>query len=316
MPVSEIGLGCWQLGGDFGPISESKACHIIEAALENGVTFFDTADVYGAGQSETYLGKMLSSAPAEIKVATKYGRGPNTYPTGYSLQDLRDSVRYAQDRLQKDSLDLLQLHCIPPAVLKNGEIFEWLNVIKQEGMISNYGASVETIEEAFLCLEDSGLTSLQIIFNLFRQRPKAELFQKALENNVGIIVRLPLASGVLSGKYKANHHFDATDHRNYNKNGDAFSVGETFSGIAFEQALEQVEKIKALIPGSLPMAEFAQRWILDHSAVSSIITGASSVEQVKSNVSASAVEPLSEELHARLYELYVNDIEPLIRCEI
>ena len=315
MPVSEIGLGCWQLGGDFGPIQETSACNIIEAAVEQGITFFDTADVYGGGRSEQYVGQVLKDAPSNIKIATKYGRRENTYPDGYSLDDLRDSVRYSQDRLQRDCIDLLQLHCVPKPLLERGEIFDWLNTITEEGMIASYGASVETLDEAMLCLHQPKLTSIQLIFNLFRQRPKQSLFTEAQKKDVGIIVRLPLASGVLSGKFTKKTQFDSSDHRNYNKDGKAFSVGETFSGIEFNKAVSLAEKLKHYTKGA-PLAEFAQRWILDHPAVSTIITGASSIEQVKSNVAATELEPVSEEVHQELFELYLEKFENLIRCDL
>ena len=169
--ASEIGLGCWQLGGDFGPIDDASALAILEKAVEQGITFFDTADVYGAGRSESYLGQALASLKSDVVVVTKYGRGAGTYPDGYSLTDMRDSIRRAQDRLQREVIDLIQLHCIPTSVLRKGEVFDWLRTVQQEGLIRNFGASVETLEEAFICSEQAGLASLQIIFNLFRQRP-------------------------------------------------------------------------------------------------------------------------------------------------
>ena len=316
LEVGEVGLGCWQLGGDFGPISDDNAHAIIGAALEQGVTFFDTADVYGAGKSEAYLGAALAGASSEIKIATKYGRGPGTYPDGYTLSDLRDSVRRAQDRLQRNSLDLLQLHCIPTAVLQRGEIFDWLREVQQEGHIAHFGASVECMEEALICCEQEDLASLQIIFNLLRQRPIEQLFDIATEKNVGVIVRLPLASGLLSGKYSATTHFAETDHRNYNKDGEAFSVGETFSGIEFSQGLALVEALSTMKPSHYTMAQFAMRWILDQPAVTTIIPGASSVEQISGNVSVSELPSLKPSVHDALYQFYLDSIESKIRCPI
>ncbi|WP_018416843.1 aldo/keto reductase [Teredinibacter turnerae] len=316
LEVSEVGLGCWQLGGDFGPVTEARAQEIIETALAEGVTFFDTADVYGAGQSESYLGKALANAGSDIKIATKYGRGPGTYPDGYSLVDLRDSVKRAQDRLGRDCLDLLQLHCIPTEVMRRGEIFDFLREVQQEGHIAHFGSSVETIEEALICCEQDDLASLQIIFNLFRQQPLKKLFDTAKARDIGIIVRLPLASGLLSGKFSANTQFDETDHRNYNKDGDAFSVGETFSGIEFSRGLELVNTLEGFKPESLTFAQFAMRWILDHDAVTTIIPGASSKAQVESNVSVSDLAELPADLHEKLFAFYEAEVEQHIRCPL
>lgn len=316
LQVSEVGLGCWQLGGDFGPLSEERAYDIIESALSQGITFFDTADVYGGGKSEAYLGKALAGVDSSIKIATKYGRGPGTYPDGYSLVDLRDSVKRAQDRLARDCIDLLQLHCIPTPVMRRGEIFDFLREVQQEGHIAHFGASVETMEEALLCTEQSDLTSLQIIFNVFRQQPIKALFDQAKARDVGIIVRLPLASGLLSGKFSADTTFDESDHRNYNKDGAAFSVGETFSGIAFEQGLALVKAMAAFKPDTLSFAQFAMRWILDHDAVTTIIPGASSKTQVEGNVSVSSLPPLPDDLHEALYAFYVEQVEQHIRCPL
>ena len=314
--VSEVGLGCWQLGGDFGPINEATATAILEQAVKDGITFFDTADVYGGGQSESYIGKTLATLAPDAVIATKYGRGEGTYPDGYSLTDLRDSVKRAQDRLQRDCLDLLQLHCVPKSVLAHGAIFDWLREVQQEGHISHFGASVETLEEAHICLEHNDLTSLQIIFNLMRQRPVMDLFDDAKQKDVGIIVRLPLASGMLTGKFDKDTRFDESDHRNFNKDGDAFSVGETFSGIEFSKGLSLVKKLDTFKPAEMAMTEFAMRWILDHDAVTAIIPGASSPRQVSQNAATSALAALPDALHDRLYQFYLDEIEPQIRCEV
>ncbi|WP_414828858.1 aldo/keto reductase [Alteromonas sp. H39] len=316
LKLSEVGLGCWQLGGDFGPIDEATATAIIKQAVDDGITFFDTADVYGDGQSERYLGETLSTLAPDAVIATKYGRGEGTYPDGYSLNDLRDAVKRAQDRLQRDTLDLLQLHCIPHEVLQQSHIFDWLREIQQEGHIRHFGASVETLEEAHTCMQHDDLASLQIIFNLMRQRPVTDLFDEAVAKQVGIIVRLPLASGMLTGKFSKQTQFDKRDHRNFNKDGDAFSVGETFSGIKFEKGLELVDKLTTYKPESLSMTEFAMRWILDHEAVTAIIPGASSPKQVTQNASTASLAPLPDALHDKLYAFYLQEIEPAIRCQI
>ena len=316
MAVSEVGLGCWQLGGDFGPVSAATAEAVIEQAVKEGINFFDTADVYGDGISEQYLGKLVNQLMPEAVIATKYGRAAGTYPDGYSLTDLRDSVRRAQDRLQRDSLDLLQLHCVPERVLAEQHIFDWLREVQQEGLIKAFGASVETHKEAEICLEHSDLQSLQIIFNLLRQRPIEALFDKALAQQVGIIVRLPLASGMLSGKFSKDTAFAETDHRNYNKDGEAFSVGETFSGIAFDKGLEIVDTLKQSVPEGMTMAQFAMRWILDHEAVTTIIPGASSASQVTQNARVSQLPVVDKAVHGTLFAYYESDIEKHIRCPL
>ncbi|TPV56448.1 aldo/keto reductase [Aestuariibacter sp. GS-14] len=316
LSVSEVGLGCWQLGGDFGPVSAATAEAVIEQAVKEGINFFDTADVYGNGISEQYLGKILNKLAPEAVIATKYGRAAGTYPDGYSLTDLRDSVRRAQDRLQRDCIDLLQLHCVPEQVLAARHIFDWLREVQQEGLINAFGASVETHKEAEICLEHSDLQSLQIIFNLLRQRPIEALFDRALAQQVGIIVRLPLASGMLSGKFSKDTAFAATDHRNYNKDGEAFSVGETFSGIAFNQGLEIVDILKQSVPEGMTMAQFAMRWILDHDAVTTIIPGASSAFQVTQNASVSQLPVIDKTTHQRLFAYYESAIEQHIRCPL
>ncbi|MEC7471109.1 MAG: aldo/keto reductase [Pseudomonadota bacterium] len=316
MAVSEVGLGCWQLGGDFGPVSAATAEAVIEQAVKEGINFFDTADVYGDGISEQYLGKLVNQLMPEAVIATKYGRAAGTYPDGYSLTDLRDSVRRAQDRLQRDSLDLLQLHCVPERVLAEQHIFDWLREVQQEGLIKAFGASVETHKEAEICLEHSDLQSLQIIFNLLRQRPIEALFDKALAQQVGIIVRLPLASGMLSGKFSKDTAFAETDHRNYNKDGEAFSVGETFSGIAFDKGLEIVDTLKQSVPEGMTMAQFAMRWILDHEAVTTIIPCASSASQVTQNARVSQLPVVDQAVHEALFAYYESDIEKHIRCPL
>lgn len=312
--VSEVGLGCWQFGGDFGPIAGDTVHEIIDAALTSGINFFDTADVYGAGRSERFLGEAFGGQEGKGPViATKYGRGPETYPDQYFLDNLRDAVKRAQDRLQTNSIDLLQLHCIPTEVMAQGEIFDCLRTVQQEGHIKHFGASVETVEEALTCAKQDDLASLQVIFNIFRQKLIDELFPVVKEKGIGVIVRLPLASGLLSGKYSPDTAFAPTDHRNYNRNGEAFSVGETFAGIPFATGLQLVDELKAEVPQGMSMAQMAMRWILDHDAVSTIIPGASSAQQAKENARVSELAPLSPELHQRLGEFYQSRVKQHIR---
>jgi aryl-alcohol dehydrogenase-like predicted oxidoreductase len=314
--VSEVGLGCWQLGGDFGPCSDDEARAVLEAADASAIRFWDTADVYGAGKSESRIGSYLSDSGADIAVATKVGRGAGLYPDGYTRDGVRASLEQSAQRLRVEQIDLAQLHCVPPDILKAGELLSWMNEFQQEGLIRAYGASVETIEEAIVALDDPGLTSLQIIFNIFRQNAIDQLFPVAEQRNVGIIVRLPLASGVLSGKMTRNSEFASTDHRNYNRDGAAFSVGETFSGIPFKRAVELADRIKPWVPDNMSMAQMAIRWILDHPAVSTVIVGASRPEQVAENAYVSSLSALPQSLHDQLSELYKSSVEPEIRVTI
>ncbi|GGD19566.1 aldo/keto reductase [Sinisalibacter lacisalsi] len=314
--VSEIGMGCWQLGGDFGPIEDDTSQAALKAAHDAGITFYDTADVYGAGRSETQVGLFLKGAGKGSVVATKVGRTEALYPDGYEAGAIGDHLRASAERLGVDSLDLVQLHCVPPAVLEQGAIFDIMEEMKAEGLTRNWGASVETIAEARLCLARPGLATLQMIFNLYRQDAGWEIFDEAKEKNVGIIVRLPLASGVLTGKFEKGHRFPETDHRNYNADGAAFSVGETFSGIELDKAIDALDWIRPHVPEGMSLADFALRWILDHEAVSSVIAGVSRPDQAARNARVSELPPLDESVHAALREVYVERIRPLVRCPI
>ncbi|NJX16706.1 aldo/keto reductase [Tamlana crocina] len=313
--VSEVGLGCWQLGADWGnDISKETAFNILNEAVKNGITFFDTADVYGNGKSETLIGEFLKTTDATIRVATKFGRAANVFPDKYSKAALYSAVDASLKNLGVESLDLLQLHCIPTHYLMKGDVFDWLRELQSDGLIKHFGASVESVEEGLICLKQEGLLSLQVIFNVFRQKLVTELFPKAQEKGVGIIVRLPLASGLLTGKFDQNTTFAADDHRNYNKNGEAFNVGETFAGLPFEKGVQLVDTIKKdLLPEDLNMVQLALRYILDHDAVSTIIPGASRPEQVLGNASVSSLAPLEPQLHEKLKQLYQNEVHDAIR---
>jgi aryl-alcohol dehydrogenase-like predicted oxidoreductase len=311
--VSEIGLGCWQLGGsDWGNVDEKLAFDILSAAVESGINFLDTADVYGGGRSEKLIGQFLKTRGEKIFTATKLGR-MGIYPDKYTRDTLRAATDSSLKNLGVDSLDLTQLHCVPGEELRKGDVFEWLREQRQEGKIKHFGASVETMEQAKICLEHDGLSSLQIIFNIFRQDPARELFEKALVKKVAIIVRLPLASGLLGGKMTKETRFPENDHRNYNRDGRFFSVGETFGGIPYEKGVELADALKPLVPAGMTMAQMAQRWILDHEAVSVVITGASRVAQVTANASASALPPLDAKLRAALRDFYEREVKQHIR---
>ena len=312
--VSEMGLGCWQLGGtDWGNVEDQSALDILSAAVEAGINFFDTADVYGNGRSETLIGRFLKERPAKIFVATKLGRTASLYPDKYTEAAVRAATEDSLKRLGVSTLDLTQLHCIPPAELRRGEVFEWLRRLQREGKIRHFGASVESMEEALLCLEQPGLVSLQIIFNIFRQKPIRTLFPKAKEKGVAIIVRLPLASGLLSGKLTKQSKFPQNDHRNYNRDGQFFNVGETFAGLPYEKAVELADALKPLVPGGLTMAQMAERWILDYDAVSVVIPGASRPDQATANASVSNLPPLDPKLHETLQHFYEREVAAHIR---
>ncbi|MEX8546088.1 MAG: aldo/keto reductase [Mucilaginibacter sp.] len=314
--VAEVGLGTWQLGStDWGNVGEEEAMQILQTYVDAGGNFIDTADVYGMGVSEKLIGKFLKTQTKPIYVATKLGRrsdAPNGWPQNFTYDLMRKQVEDSLQHLRQSHLFLEQLHCIPTEEMRAGKVFKYLAHLKDEGLILNWGASVETSEEALLCLEQDGLASLQIIFNLFRQHVADEIFEKAKAKGVAIIVRVPLASGLLSGKFDENTQFEEKDHRNFNADGQAFNAGETFSGIEFKQGVKLSKEIKNLMPDE-QLAQWAIRWILDHPEVTTVIPGASKVSQVKSNVEASALPPLSKEIHQQLRKLYDEEIFGSIR---
>lgn len=314
--ISEIGLGTWQLGGsDWGPVNEEHALDVLAAFADAGGNFIDTADVYGMGVSEKVIGKFLKSSDKEFLVASKLGRrhdGDNAWPQNFSYEKMRSHVESSLEHLQLDSLFLEQLHCIPTNELQAGKVFEHLRRLQQDGLIRNWGVSVETAEEAKICLQQPGLGSLQIIFNIFRQHYSEEFFAEAQAKGVAIIARVPLASGLLSGKYKKDTHFLPGDHRNYNANGESFNAGETFSGIEFNRGVDLAAQIADLLPDERT-AQWAIRWILDHPEITTVIPGASSPEQVRANVLAADMERLPQSAHEKLMVLYNSDIRPIIR---
>lgn len=314
--VGEVGLGCWQIGGSWGEVSDATALEILRTAYELGTTFFDTADVYGDGRSETLIGKFLRETRARERVflATKFGRrGDPGWPGNFTREAVRRHTEDSLRRLGVDAVDLTQCHCIPPEILRRGEIFGWLDELKQEGKIRAYGASVEAMEEALWCCEQQGCASLQIIFNLFRQKPIHTLFDAAVAKDVALIVRLPLASGLLSGKMTRATTFPAEDHRNFNRDGAAFNVGETFAGLPFERGVELAAGLKRFVPCDQTWAEVALRWCLDFEAVSVIIPGAKSPEQVRGNIRAGGLAPLGATRHVQLAAYYEQNVASHIR---
>jgi aryl-alcohol dehydrogenase-like predicted oxidoreductase len=314
LTVPEIGLGCWQLGGGWGnDWNDDVAQQTLRTAIDAGVRFIDTADVYGDGASERSIGRFLAGrTDTDIVVATKLGRA-GIYPDGYTRASLREATQRSLERLQVDALDLTQLHCVPTDVLRQGHVFDWLRELQQEGLVKRWGASVESVEEGMICLAQDGLTSLQVIFNIFRQKPAEVLFPRAAQRRVGIIVRLPLASGLLGGKITRATTFRADDHRHFNRDGAMFNVGETFAGLELERGITAIEQLAPLVPAGMTMAQMALRWVLDHPAVSVVIPGASRPDQVRANVDAAAVAPLSRELHDKLASMYRAHVRDFIR---
>ena len=314
--VAEIGLGTWQLGSaDWGAVNEDQAFQILQEYVTAGGNFIDTADVYGSGMSEKTIGRFLKTVKEPLYIATKLGRrhdAPNGWHQNFRYDFMKRQVEDSLKNLGLERLFLEQLHCIPTDELQKGEVFDHLRSLQSEGLIEHWGVSVETSEEALLCLEQEGLASLQIIFNLFRQHVADEIFAKAAEKNVALIIRVPLASGLLSGKFNKGTTFESTDHRNYNANGEAFNTGETFSGIPFEQGVEFAERMKSMLPDDRT-AQWALRWILDHPEVTTVIPGASKPSQVQSNVAAVELPPLTEDAHRRLRKLYDEEVKPAIR---
>ncbi len=315
--VGEIGLGTWQLGAGWGDVTDEVALATLRAAWDAGTTLFDTADVYGMGRSETLIGKFLRETPAargKVYVATKLGRfSPPGWPENFTRTGVRQHTEASLKRLGVDALDLTQFHCIPFDVLKKGEVFEHARELKREGKIRDFGVSVESMEEADFCVRQEGVAALQIIFNIFRQKPIATLFAEAKKRNVALLVRLPLASGLLGGKMKKGQTFPANDHRNFNRDGQQFNVGETFAGLPFEKGVELADALKSLVPAGETLADFSLRWCLDFDAVSVLIPGAKNPEQARANTRASSLAPLGAALHAKLEEFYAREVAAHIR---
>jgi len=312
MRVSEISLGTWAFGGEWGTVSEDDAYAALNRAIDLGVNFLDTADVYGDGRSEKLIGRLLKDRPNdEIFVATKAGRrlDPHT-AEGYNAENLTAFVERSLRNLGVETLDLLQLHCPPTEAYRQDATFEALDELQRVGKIKNHGVSVEKVEEARMALDYPGVKTVQIIFNVFRQRPAEEFFPLAEERNIGVLARVPLASGLLSGKMSADRAFDASDHRNFNRNGEAFDRGETFSGVDFETGLRAAERLKEFVPEGHTLAQFALRWILMHPAVSCAIPGGKNPAQVEDNVAAAAMSPLSDEAMRRAREVYDAEVRP------
>jgi aryl-alcohol dehydrogenase-like predicted oxidoreductase len=309
--ISEVGFGAWQIGADWGAIDEKDAVGALNAALDEGVTFIDTADVYGDGRSEAIIGKALKArrGPRPF-VATKCGRRGENTADSYTQKNLAAWVERSLKNLGVEALDLVQLHCPPSAVYYMPEIFGRLDELVATGKIRRYGASVEKVEEGLKAIEYPGVASVQIIYNIFRQRPARLFFREARRKGVAVIVRVPLASGLLAGKMTKATTFGADDHRNYNREGAAFDKGETFAGVPFEEGLAAVEELRPLVRRDETMAQFALRWILMNEAVTTVIPGARNAAQAKANADAAALPPLDDRTMAAIAEIYQRRIAP------
>jgi aryl-alcohol dehydrogenase-like predicted oxidoreductase len=308
--IGVVSLGAWQLGGDWGDVSQDDARAVLDAAVDAGVDFIDTADVYGDGRSETLVGRLLAERGDEVFVATKMGRRAEQVPENYNRENFRAWNDRSRRNLGVDTLDLVQLHCPPTPVYSTDDVFDALDEMVQEGRIRHYGVSVETSAEALTAIARPGVATVQIILNAFRLKPLEAVLPAAREAGVGIIARVPLASGLLSGKYDEQTTFGADDHRTFNRSGEAFDVGETFSGVPFETGLEAVRELRDVVPEGVAMAQFALRWIIDQPGVSTVIPGARNAEQAQGNVAAADLPALTEEQQAAVREVYESRIRP------
>jgi aryl-alcohol dehydrogenase-like predicted oxidoreductase len=293
MKVSVVSFGAWAIGSDWGQVNDKESLAALNRAVDLGVNFIDTADVYGDGRSEKLIGQLLKERKEEVFVATKAGRRLDPHVAeGYTLKEIESFVDRSLKNLQVDSLDLLQLHCPPTPVYSNPEVYRALDQLKSKGKIRNYGVSVEKISEALTSIQHPDIQSVQIIFNMLRFRPTEEFFPKAKERKVGVLARVPLASGLLTGKMTSSTVFPREDHRNYNLHGEAFDRGETFSGVDLDNGLAAVEELKRIVPKGMDLTQMALRWILMFDAVTCAIPGAKRVDQVEDNVKAGDLPPL------------------------
>jgi aryl-alcohol dehydrogenase-like predicted oxidoreductase len=311
--VSEISFGAWAIGGTWGKVDDHESLAALHAALDGGVNFFDTADVYGDGHSERLLARLRKERKEKFYIATKAGRrlDPHT-AEGYNRANLTAFIERSLKNLETDTIDLLQLHCPPTSVFYQPEVFGILNDLVKAGKLRHYGVSVEKVEEALKAIEFPGVQTIQIIFNIFRQRPAELFFPEAQRRRVGILARVPLASGMLSGKITSGSKFAKDDHRNFNRHGEAFDRGETFSGVDFETALRAVEQLRPLVPKGAALAQLALRWILEFPAVTCAIPGAKRPAQVAENIATSDLPPLSADAMKKIRAIYDAQIKPLV----
>lgn len=311
--VSAISFGAWAIGGDWGQSSDDESLGALNRAVDLGVNFFDTADVYGDGRSERLLARLKRERSEPITIATKIGRRLSPHAaSGYNRENLTAFVERSLKNLETDALDLVQLHCPPTEVYYRPEVFAVMDDLVQAGKVRNYGVSVEKVEEGLKAIEYPNVRTVQVIFNIFRQRPAGLFFEQAQRKQIGILARVPLASGLLTGKLNRTSTFAPDDHRAYNRQGESFDRGETFSGVDYETGLRAVEEIKRLLPAGASLTQFALRWILMFPAVSCAIPGARRPGQVEENVSAASLPPIPADTLQKIEAIYNDSIRPLV----
>jgi aryl-alcohol dehydrogenase-like predicted oxidoreductase len=312
--ISEVSFGTWAIGGSWGKTSDAEALKSLQYAIDQGVNFFDTADVYGDGHSEELLAKATKGREDQIYIGTKFCRQGDIFdPKTYSYEQVKSYCEDSLRRLNREAIDLYQIHCPATEILKDGSVFGVLDRLKEEGKIRHYGVSVETVEEGMICLENPNVKSLQIIFNMFRQKPLEQLIPAAYEKGVGLLVRLPLASGLLTGKFSPEHTFESDDHRSFNENGEAFNVGETFAGLGFRKGVQLADQLKWIAEGRNSMASASLRWILDQKEITAIIPGFKNQKQVQDNLSTLETKPFSLEEQQQIEQFYQEKVKDSIR---
>lgn len=314
LKISELSFGTWAIGGSWGKVNDTEALKGLQRAMDLGVNFFDTADVYGDGHAEELLAKATKGKESEIHIASKFCRAGDIHDSNnYSEERVRAYCESSLKRLNRETIDLYQIHCPPLEILQDGSVFDVLEKLKAEGKIRYYGVSVETVEEGLYCIENTNASSLQVIFNIFRQKPMEELFPQAVKNGIGILARVPLASGLLTGKFSKDTTFEEDDHRRFNQDGEAFNVGETFAGLEFKKGVELSKQLEWIAKGRENMTKAALKWILEHEAVTSVIPGFRNVKQVEDNLGALEVKDYTQEEMEQLKTFYHDNVKDYIR---
>ncbi len=313
LPVSVVGLGCWQLGAGWGEVTDADAMETLHAAADSGVTFFDTADAYGDGRSERFIARLLKERPGEgLVVATKCGRRVPQETANYTPTALKEWAKRSQDNLELDTIPLTQLHCPPDGVYETDAVFDTLDGLVADGVLGAYGVSIETVAQGLRAIERPGVSTVQVIFNAFRLKPLEQLLPACAAANVGVIARVPLASGMLSGKYDETTQFPSNDHRNFNRHGEAFNVGETFSGVPYEVGLEATRRLQGVVPEGWALSEVALRWCIDARGVTTVIPGARNASQARANAAVGGRPALPDAVIAEIKATYAEMIAPYV----